>query len=691
MAQLNLFYRAFKDYRKAIEDERESKLLRKEIVNKDSDDKVSFTQSICTIEEDWIKAIEDGLIFIGKCIDEDRQFIRSEGTVDPIEKVRHVSRETSEHLAKHSNLITHITYNEKGEQELMPEKLYTVERLNNYAVYENRFLYLVLTTLDSFVSERYNRIVRETNAYHGVAHLHKTVTAGKRKIEYTFDLDESSDDDPFIRSRSSLGALLERLERIQRSLFYYLHTPLITEVAKADKLKPPVTKTNVLRMDKNFKEVVTLYEYIAAYTGDGFTITRQEHIVDFKKNDVAEQFSEPVLLLSFLAYEHGMDLGDMLKQQYAEEEIERRAAEEREFKEKLASTRARLKEKKISPEEYIILLEKRIADMEKGERELITAKERIDELETQNGELQSQIDARVQEIAALNEQHSEELRRRDEQYDELKLTLDAQATAHAEELAELRRLDEEEIARLNEEHNAKTREADELLRQSGQQNADLKQQLNSTGEKYAVAIARLTALRKEHGLITDSEDFTSEAAFTELEHELEVFNNFVRGEWKEAKLLLRKDVFGKWKQSLKVKKDKKDKNVNDAASDAAASAEVPAENKPAEEDNSAETAGLVTAAQAPAETPSEAAVEETISQGESVDKPVEESDGEPDEAIGEALAEAAVSDASEAPEWEAADEDSEDFVIAQTAADGAEKKEEYESPAVTEGAEDKDE
>ncbi len=568
MAQLNLFYRAFKDYRKAIQNERESKLLRKEIAGKDSDDKVIFTQSICTIDEDWVKAIEDGLVFIGKSIDEDRQFIRSEGSVDPIEKVRHVSRETTEHLARHSNLITHITYDEKGEQDLMPEKLYTVERLNNYAVYENRFLYMVLCTLDSFVSERYNRIVRETNAYHGVAHLHKTVTAGKRKIEYTFDLDESSDDDPFIRSRSSLGSLLERLERIQRSIFYYLHTPLISEVAKADKLKPPVTKTNVLRMDKNFKEVVALYEYIAAYTGDGFTITRQEHAVDFKKSDVAEQFSEPVLLLSFLAYEHGMDLGEMLKRQYEEEEIERRAAEERELKEKLAATRAKLKAQKIPPEEYILLLEKRISDMEKGERELLSAKERIDELETQNGELQNQIEARVREIALLNEQHAAELRRRDEQYDELKLTLDSQAAAHAEEIAGLRKAGEEEIARITEEHDAKYREAEGQLTQSERQNAELKNKLDGVNEKYAVSLARLTALRKEHGLIADSEDFTSEQAFTELEHELEVFTKFVRGEWKNARQLLRKEIFGKWKQSLKSKNDKNDinnKNVSGSA------------------------------------------------------------------------------------------------------------------------------
>ena len=113
--------------------------------------------------------IERGLGFIEKAINEERQFIRSEGEVAPIEKIKHVSRESVEHLARHSNLITRE--NEDGD--LMPEKLYTVERLNNYAVYENRFLYMVLLRLADFVSVRYDRIVKLTNTYRGESAVQK--------------------------------------------------------------------------------------------------------------------------------------------------------------------------------------------------------------------------------------------------------------------------------------------------------------------------------------------------------------------------------------------------------------------------------------------------------------------------------------------------------------------------------------
>ena len=44
--------------------------------------------------------MEKGLVHIEKAIKEERQFIRSNGEVLPIEKIKHVSKESIEHLAK---------------------------------------------------------------------------------------------------------------------------------------------------------------------------------------------------------------------------------------------------------------------------------------------------------------------------------------------------------------------------------------------------------------------------------------------------------------------------------------------------------------------------------------------------------------------------------------------------------------
>ncbi len=549
MSQLDLFYRAFKEYRAALQKEHESKLLRDELSQDTENDKVSVTQVTCSVDEDWVAAIEHGLVYIGKAIDEERQFIRSEGEVQPIEKVRSVSRETAEHLARHSNLITRAP---KEGEDLLPEKLFTVERLNNYAVYENRFLYMVLCMLNDFISLRYNRIIRETNTYRGEAMLHKEVTSGKRRVTCEVTLRETSDDDPYLRSRNQLGEVLGRLERLQRTVYFYLRTPLMSEVAKADKLKPPITKTNVLRMDKNFKEVVVLYEYLLAYTRDGFTISREERTVDLRARTVAEEFAEPVLLLSFLTYEHGMGLEDALRKAYEAEENRRREEEQRALQEQLAAMRSRLRAREVTPEEYILLLEKRVRELEKEGERFAQAQEQIAALEGERKELAEQLEKKDEEIAALNEAHAEEIAQREEQADALRSRIDKEAAEHAAAIAELTRVKTEEIDKLNERSRMEIERLEGRIRETRGEKEALSRSLDERNEQYALLHARLTALRREHGLMTELDDRTSEAAFNELEHELEVLAHYVRGEWTSAKRLLRREILGEWLQNLRA-------------------------------------------------------------------------------------------------------------------------------------------
>ncbi len=546
MGQLDVFYRAFLAYREALGRERESRVLRDELARAGEGDKVSVTRVTCHVEQDWVDAIDRGLVFIGKAIDEDRQFIRSEGEVQPIEKVRHVSRETAEHLARHSNLITR----EPAEgEDLLPEKLFTVERLNNYAVYENRFLYMVLCMLNDFISLRYNRIVRETNTYRGEAVLHKSVTSGKRRLQCDISLREASDDDPYLRSRSELGEVLGHLERLQRSVYFYLHTPLMSEVAKADKLKPPITKTNVLRMDKNFKEVVALYEFLVAYTRDGFTVSREEHAVDLADRAVAEQFAEPVLLLSFLTYEHGMEIGAALREAYEAEERRRREEEARALKEQVENLRRRMREKKCSPEEYMLLLERRIGELEKESGQLVQARSEIEALSAEKTALQQTIEACHAQEEELRASHAEELSRRDEREEELRRRADEAEEQHAAALVEFTRQKAEEIAQLNEKNERAVQERDAQIRQDSAERTQLQAALAAREEQCALLHARLTALRSEHGLLTQTDDYTSEAAFTELEHELEVLAGYARSQWTSAKQLLRRNILGGWLRS----------------------------------------------------------------------------------------------------------------------------------------------
>ena len=550
MSRTDTLFRAYAEYLKAVAGERESAALREAAVNAESRDKVVRIGYTCRISEDWVDAIDRGLVFIGKAIDEERQFIRSVGEVDPIEKVKRVSRESVEHLARHSNLLTR----EREDGELVPEKLYTVERLSNYAVYENRFLYMVLTYLRDFISVRYNDIVKKTNTYRGETDMQKTFTEGKTTLSYEVHLRETRLDDPVLRARGETQIKLDRIERLLRITLAYLRTPLMVEVAKADKLKPPVTKTNVLRMDKNFKEVVALYDYISSYEGDGFTVEEERMEANTANRHIAEKFAEPVLLLSFLGYEYGLELTDALQRAYDEEK--RRLAEEEKQRraEELERMRRRIREEGVSPEEYILLLEKQVRALEKEA-------DRIPSLEEENASLKEQSAQHGSELESVERAHGEKVAELNGRIEELGREMAEESAAHAAAIADVNRQREDEIARILSERDEAVRAADERVAESSRKLEEQDREMRELERTRALDRARLLAIRKEHGLLTDADDYTSEEAFGELEHELEVLAFYARGEWKSAKQLLRRELMADVKNFFAQKFTKKPKEA----------------------------------------------------------------------------------------------------------------------------------
>ena len=87
MDMSDLLYRAFCDYRKNTREERECKRSRRALSRADAGaEAIEFLETELEIEDDWIDAIEEGLVHVGKAIEEERQFIRSNGEVVPIER-----------------------------------------------------------------------------------------------------------------------------------------------------------------------------------------------------------------------------------------------------------------------------------------------------------------------------------------------------------------------------------------------------------------------------------------------------------------------------------------------------------------------------------------------------------------------------------------------------------------------------
>ena len=551
--QLHILYRALIDYRKSTLEDRECKLQRTAIITADNEtDLIEITRRNCEVEEDWIETIEKGLVFIEKAIKEERQFIRSNGEIIPIEKVKRTSKDSVEHLAKHSDLITR----EPPEgQDIVPDSLYTVERLSDYTVYENRFLYMLLCYLRDFISIRYEKIVELTNTYNGKLSMNKTIVESNRRVVYQVNLEEEKKNDDYLRENNQAQSAIDRMLTIYKAVTFFLNTPLMIEVAKAPMLKPPITRTNVLKMNRNFREALSLYEYVSAYDKVGYEIKTEIKTLSPFVGSLADEMAETVELSSFLTYEYGLNIKDLFRRAYEREEEKKKEEERKKFAEQLQNIRRHIDESGLSPEEYIAMLEKRIRDLEEREEDILSAYKTIDEMHQSidrlNDELRhskEKINSLKYEIAELNRKYEEDMEALRIRHEEDIERINAE---HAEEIQSIHDEYAETIDELNATHSAElTAQEERFTEEIAVINSNHSQEIASLTEKHQDQIASLETTHKT-AIATLTETFEQKAKDLE--------NTAIKWEtkYKQTDEKMRADI-----KSLREKMVAKEKELN---------------------------------------------------------------------------------------------------------------------------------
>ena len=406
--------------------------------------------------------------------------------------MKNVSKASVEHLARHSNLITR----EVEGEDLIPDQLYTVEKLNDYAVYENRFLYMLLCYLRDFITLRYNKILELSNTYKGSMTMDKTVKLPKQTLEYKVSLREERREDKYLRKNNKSKDIIDRIDLILKAVLAFIACPLMKLVAKAPMLKPPITRTNVLKMNNNFKQAMALYSFIVAYDKPGYTVEKQITELNPFRDDLADEMAESVLMASFLTYEYGLGIKNALKQEYEEEEKKRKEAEYQRFLEKLDTVRRRVAASGETPEEYIMMLEKHIrilegrcADLVETQKELSETKKALLEEKERNEALTKELEDVTLALENLRIEYAEEVQRLLREHDEAVRLL---KESHEQEINDINSRHKEEIDTINAEHKE---EVDTLNAQHNayveELNTAHENEVSSLNQKYSIYITTL--------------------------------------------------------------------------------------------------------------------------------------------------------------------------------------------------------
>lgn len=556
MNQLDIYYRALLDYSRSVRLSPEHKAFAKEIIhNADhGTERIKVKRQICKIDESWVTAIEKGLEYIERAIKEERQFITSNGETVPIEKVKSVSRESVQHLARHSNLISREP-DDGGN--VTPDRLYTLERLNDYNVYENRFLYMLLCYLRDFVALRYSKIEESFSKYDGKLEIERTVVHAQQKLTYSIHVHDERKKDKYMSERDGIGDVVRRISYMLDAIHTYLSHPLMLSAAQAPMIKPPVTKTNILKMDKNFKGAVELYDFIISYDKDGYEIENDERIIGPFKDELADYEADIICALAFITYEYGLDINGDLKLSYEREEQRKRDEKIKDRYSQLEGIRRRMESSEAEPEEYIDELEQQIRLLQAEHENAGLLYDRIEALSEEK-------ELKVSEITELNGRISllsGELEKRDACHAEECMKLKKECDSRVSTL-EKRYLEETE--RVNKNLEAVSREANVKI-------GNIREQSDVIREECAKALEKLEILENENLLLKaqlmalraackDSmaeEDLSNRDDFLQLEREKKAFDAFYKVQWRKAKKKIRSDILDPEKLRSNAKEENK--------------------------------------------------------------------------------------------------------------------------------------
>lgn len=520
---LDLYYRAFKSLNESSLSLKSNEKVISAIKNANTyNDVITTKRTKCIIEKDWIEAIEKGLPYISRAIGEQRQFIANEGNVIPIEMVKRVSKASTVHLARHSELITKLPKSE--EDPLIPDRLFMEEKLSDFAVYENKFLFYLLSYLRDFVNVRSEKIDELGRAFFSDFRLNKNIRLSKRTILCEIKFHEENMDFSDIVSDDETRDLINRIEDIQHIITSLLSCELMQNLAKVSMIKPPIVKTNVLKMDVNFKNAVELYEFISEYGKDGYQIKEMVNNVNPFCDELSLTSANIVNAISFMSYTYG-GLEVAVKERFKKEEV--RLLKDREDSERAEIERLKAKIDKSGKdlETYILLLEKRNEKLQ-NDSDLLKKSVETEKL--------------LRENLAQLKAHDEVLKSNIEKIKSENIGL---RTSIEEEKANYAK----KIEFLNIEYEDKlARQEQEFVDKFSAMENELHEENSKLNDEKLLLGARLKSVCIKNGEVLNEDiNYTSKEHFLQLEKEYEVFTKFFEGKWKSVKKQIRVSYLGK--------------------------------------------------------------------------------------------------------------------------------------------------
>lgn len=322
-------------------------------------------------------------------------------------------------------------------EETLPYIQKAIDEQESFAIYENRVLLTLIHKALMFVDDKYSKMKDVPNDSYNNITMNRHLELNQQKLDFSVNYvnenHESLAEDLDVENIESLSDF-DRIRRIRQGLNECLTTPLMKEIEKEPQVKPPLTQTNLLKENPNFKKAVELWSFLDTYKKQGFELVGEEYngkMTDENKEDVYLAMEFQHFMMSITT---NPALRKMLQEKYEEENA--LAKEEADRPEKVKEIRER--------EKQILDLNSEIKSLkitlDQKEQQILTLKGQIsalqDELDNTKNELK-ETKLKLLEAQKEIERLKEETEKLTAEITELKETLENERESHAKQVEQM--------------------------------------------------------------------------------------------------------------------------------------------------------------------------------------------------------------------------------------------------------------
>lgn len=234
-----------------------------ELFLKKTDSTLTAKKSINKIAIDygWVDVLNESIPYLDNIIRNPRRFIAQEEDIIPIEKTKKVSEESIKHLATHTQLIQEV--DEDGT--VKPLKLLNIFKEETIDLYENRFIYSLITNLYVFVRNQltYEEEEQENKEEKKITYEAKTKMNGEDiniSMSISANKNDNAKEDPKL-----IAERKEKIKNIKEVLEGFMTSKFMKSMANATPVRSPIRKTNVILKEQNFIKALALWEFLEKY------------------------------------------------------------------------------------------------------------------------------------------------------------------------------------------------------------------------------------------------------------------------------------------------------------------------------------------------------------------------------------------------------------------------------------------